>query len=117
MNLRRRAEPSQSEGGGALPSERDVLLAILAILIDEREARAADRPKQSKTELLLADAGLPFGTIAILLNKQPDAVRMSIARARTREPKGSVSARGIASGTPSPSRRPRPAATKRRSDA
>jgi len=85
MNAKRHAEESQGKELTTGPNERDVLLAILAILVDDREARASERPKQAKTEILLADAGLAVSTIATLLNKQPAAVRMSIARARTRK--------------------------------
>jgi hypothetical protein len=85
MNMRRRPEQGQSKEKIALPSERDILLAILALLVDEREIRAAERPKQTKTELLLADAGLPLSTIATLLNKQTDAIRMSVTRARDKD--------------------------------
>ena len=62
-----------------------ILLAILAVLVDEREARAVDHPGQTKTEVLLSDAGLGAPTIAQLLNKQPAAVRMAISRARPRK--------------------------------
>lgn len=60
----------------------DLLRAILTVLIDEREQRGAERPGQRRTELILADAGLPPATIAQLLGKNSDAVRMAIARAR-----------------------------------
>ncbi len=61
-----------------------ILLAILSLLVDEREQRALSRPSQTKTEVVLADAGLPHGVIARMLNKQPDAVRMAITRARAK---------------------------------
>jgi DNA-directed RNA polymerase specialized sigma24 family protein len=60
----------------------DVLKAILIVLLDEREAKASERPGQVRSELMLADAGMSYQVIAKLLGKNPDAVRMTIARAR-----------------------------------
>jgi DNA-directed RNA polymerase specialized sigma24 family protein len=76
MNERRKSTSDQIAG----PAERDILLAILALLIDERAER---RPSAQKIELLLDRVGLPVNTIAQVLNKQPAAVRMALSRART----------------------------------
>jgi hypothetical protein len=58
-----------------------LLRAILALMIDEREARPPHE-RDVRTEVLLADAGLNAGDIAELTGKQPAAVRMAISRAR-----------------------------------
>lgn len=60
----------------------DLLKAILAVLVDERDTRSSERPDQVRTEILLANAGLGHQVIAQLLGKNPDAVRMLLARAR-----------------------------------
>lgn len=70
--------------GGLEPSVVDVLRAILAVLVDQRDALAAERPGQPRTEVMLASAGLTHQTIAQLLGKNPDAVRMAIARAQAK---------------------------------
>jgi DNA-directed RNA polymerase specialized sigma24 family protein len=69
------------------PTSDEILLAILALLIDEREAHAQTRPNAVKTEILLADAGLPQRTIATMLGKQEAAVRMAISRAKAKTDK------------------------------
>jgi DNA-directed RNA polymerase specialized sigma24 family protein len=79
--MQRNESQSDSRPSGA--GERDILMAILALLVEEREGRSSQRPNQVKTELLLASAGLPAATIAVLLNKQVSAVRMTLSRART----------------------------------
>jgi DNA-directed RNA polymerase specialized sigma24 family protein len=61
-----------------------LLEALIALLVDERESRVRTEPDAAKSELLLADAGLPTPTIARLVRKQPDAVRKTISRARKR---------------------------------
>jgi DNA-directed RNA polymerase specialized sigma24 family protein len=73
-----------TENSAAL-STNEILLAILALLVDSREQILADKSDQVKTELILANAGLSYGTIARLLGKKPDAVRMMISRARASE--------------------------------
>ncbi|HVE95072.1 MAG TPA: hypothetical protein VNB24_09140 [Acidimicrobiales bacterium] len=65
-----------------------LLTAVLAVLLDEREQRVREQPAARKPEALLADAGLPVPVIATLLGKQPSAVRMSVSRARSK-PAGS----------------------------
>jgi DNA-directed RNA polymerase specialized sigma24 family protein len=71
------------------PAEADVdvaslLLAVAALLADQREAGLADRPGAIRTEVLLADVGLSSPQIARIVGKQPAAVRMAISRARKR---------------------------------
>jgi DNA-directed RNA polymerase specialized sigma24 family protein len=63
-------------------STNDLLLAILTILVDQRDQMAADRAGQTRTELVLASAGFSYATIAQLLGKNPDAVRMMVTRAK-----------------------------------
>lgn len=67
------------------PGVEGLLRAMLALMVDEREARTADRPGEAKTEVLLAEAGLGAGEIATLLNKQSAAVRKTLSRARRKE--------------------------------
>jgi hypothetical protein len=68
----------------------DILLAILALLVNGREQSIPDKPDQVRTELVLANAGLSYATIAQLLGKKPDAVRMMISRAKASEAKSSI---------------------------
>ena len=55
-----------------------LLRAILALLVEQHEARGEGR----RTEILLADAGLGARDIAAITGKQPAAVRMALSRAR-----------------------------------
>jgi DNA-directed RNA polymerase specialized sigma24 family protein len=59
-----------------------LLLALLLLAVDEREAHGGERPKQIKTEVLLSRAGLSSPLIATLVNKQPGAVRTALSRAK-----------------------------------
>lgn len=74
------------------PSTDDLLLGVLTLLADEREHRLKDASSAPRTELLLSNAGLSNELIARVLNKNPDAVRMMVARAKKSAPakKGSV---------------------------
>ena len=58
------------------------LVGILAVLVDEREARLGEGYEARKTDVLLSEAGLSYDEIAALLNKNRDAVRMAVKRAR-----------------------------------
>ena len=71
-----------AEGTTSLITE-SILLAILSLLVEEREAR---RPETSraKIEVLLANAGLDASTIGRVLDKQEGAVRKAISRAKAR---------------------------------
>lgn len=79
------ATTKAKKGATDEPGVDDLLRAMLALMVDDREARAADRPGQIKTEVLLAEAGLGAGQIATLLNKQPGAVRMTLSRTRRKQ--------------------------------
>jgi hypothetical protein len=66
-------------------STNQLLLALLQILIDDRESRSDDRPKQIKTEVLLDRIGLASSTIATLVGKQPGAVRTTLSREKAKK--------------------------------
>lgn len=61
-----------------------VLSGILALLIDEREQRTAGDKSAVRTEVLLADAGLPLDAIAALTGRNYDTVRMAVSRGRAK---------------------------------
>jgi len=61
------------------------LCGVLALLIDEREARTKDDRQSTRTEVLLADAGLSIDQIATVMGKSYDAVRKAIYRGRARK--------------------------------
>jgi hypothetical protein len=59
-----------------------ILLALLALAVDEREALVRDGADgRAKTELVLHGAGLGNNAIGALLNKQPKMVAQTIRRA------------------------------------
>lgn len=60
----------------------ELLLGILTLLADEREQRARQEPDSPRTELVLDAAGLSVEVIAKAVGKNPNAVRMTIARAK-----------------------------------
>lgn len=70
------------------PAETDtnaILLALLALAVDEREERVqAQGGDAVRTELVLHGAGLDNNTIGQLLNKQPKMVAQTIRRSRGR---------------------------------
>lgn len=68
---------------GPEPSERELLMALVALLVEEREVTRAPGEGRPRTELLLHAVGLGNVTIGRVMNKHPDAVRMVIARAST----------------------------------
>ncbi len=72
-------------------SEREVLMAILAMLVDEREAKMESDPARRRTELVLAGAGLSAATIAALLNKRVGTVEMAIYRDKKKSQNGKAS--------------------------
>ena len=79
----------------ATPDSRQILLAILALMVEERESRVAGQSGVRRTELVLASGGLDSAAIAALLNKPVGTVRMAILRAgkkATQPPKDSTSA-------------------------
>lgn len=73
------SKTEDNKSGSALSTDA-LLLAMLTLMIDERERAANGDSGQVKTEVLLASAGLPYQQIAAMMNKSPDAVRMMIAR-------------------------------------
>ena len=72
---------SNQTGKEPTPDSRQILLAILALMIDEREARVAGQAGARRTELVLSSGGLDSAVIAALLNKPVGTVRMAIHRA------------------------------------
>jgi DNA-directed RNA polymerase specialized sigma24 family protein len=74
--------PSKTPQGQSGVTAETALAGILALLVDEREARVAGEKKAEKTEVLLAGAGLSAPEIASLVGKNTDAVRKAIQRGR-----------------------------------
>jgi DNA-directed RNA polymerase specialized sigma24 family protein len=58
------------------------LRGLLALHVAEREERLGQQVKPRSTVVVLADAGLSYGSIAPLVGKTKDAVRKSVERAR-----------------------------------
>jgi DNA-directed RNA polymerase specialized sigma24 family protein len=79
------------------PITESILLAILSLLVEEREARQPERSR-AKIEVLLANAGLDASTIGRVLDKQQGAVRKAISRARARITTSEVPTNSIDSG-------------------
>lgn len=75
------ARNSGSQDGVPLEA---AMAGILALLADERENRTKDDKSAEKTEVLLANAGVPIDGIAAAVGKKRDAVRKTISRARGR---------------------------------
>jgi hypothetical protein len=65
----------------SLPIER-TMAAVLAVLIAERDERLTPPVIPRKTEVILADAGLAIGEIALLTGKNYGAVQMAITRSK-----------------------------------
>jgi DNA-directed RNA polymerase specialized sigma24 family protein len=81
---------------GALDAN-SVLLAILALMVDERERAAKLDPSMSKTEVLLDSVGLSHPQIAKVLSKNTAAVRMMVARSKAKTRKFTSSSDGDSS--------------------
>jgi DNA-directed RNA polymerase specialized sigma24 family protein len=64
------------------PTTSAALAGILALLVDDREARIKDDKDATKTEVLLDGAGLSLDDIAAVTGKKYDAVRVSLQRNR-----------------------------------
>jgi hypothetical protein len=62
-------------------------MAVLAVLVDEREQRIATSDAGIKTEVLLTRLGLSSTLIGRLMGKQPAAIRVTLSRVRARAPK------------------------------
>lgn len=72
-----------SESVGILDTN-SVLLAILTLMVDERERAAKLDPSMNKTEVLLDSVGLSYSQIAKILSKNTAAVRMMVARSKAK---------------------------------
>ena len=72
-----------SESAGILDTN-SVLLAILTLMVDERERAAKLDPSMNKTEVLLDSVGLSHSQIAKILSKNTAAVRMMVARSKAK---------------------------------
>ena len=72
-----------SESVGILDTN-SVLLAILTLMVDERERAAKLDPSMNKTEVLLDSVGLSHSPIAKILSKNTAAVRMMVARSKAK---------------------------------
>lgn len=68
----------------AILDTSSVLLAILALMVDERERAARLDPGMNKTEVLLDSIGLSYSQIAKVLGKNTAAVRMMVTRSRAK---------------------------------
>jgi len=66
-----------------LPSIEESLLAIAALLVEDRDARLANDSSAPKVEVMLANSGLSPNAIASMTGKNEPAVRMTISRAGT----------------------------------
>jgi DNA-directed RNA polymerase specialized sigma24 family protein len=68
------------------PPEMEAIgLAMLALLVDQRQTRVAAEPGAVATEVLLAEAGLTSTQIAGLLRTSSGAVRMKLSRNRAKQ--------------------------------
>ncbi len=70
-----------------VPSAPDVSvigLAVLTLLVDEREARVTSERDALSTETLLAEAGLNSTQIGGLLRRSPATVRSTVSRDKKR---------------------------------
>lgn len=68
------------------------MIGLLALMAADRDERVAALDKSSapprRTEVVLADAGLTAQQIGLLLNKKPNSVAKTVARARQKAQKG-----------------------------
>jgi len=71
--------PDDTRVPGA-PDLSAIGLAVLALLVDEREARVAKDRHALSTESLLAESGLNSTQIGGLLRKSPATVRKNLSR-------------------------------------
>ena len=75
-----------AESSGPI-STRQLLIAILAVLLEERERRPqGDRPRSS--ELVLSELGFPSPVIGTLLGRRAAAVRVTLSRERRKAAAG-----------------------------
>lgn len=64
--------------------ESTLLLAILAVLLEQRADRISNGAQLEKPELLLSRLGLPPPVISAALGKQPDAIKKAIQRSKAK---------------------------------
>ena len=64
----------------AAPDVSAIGLAVLTLLVDEREARVASDRDALSTETLLAEAGLNSTQIGGLVRRSPATVRSTVSR-------------------------------------
>jgi hypothetical protein len=72
----------QTAGAAAPPDLAVVAMAVLTMLVDEREQRVASQPDALATEVLLGEAGLTSTQIGALVRKAPGSVRAAQSRAK-----------------------------------
>lgn len=73
---------AMDSSGNVAPDLAAVGIAVLALLVDERESRVANQPDAVPTEVLLGDVGLTSTQIAKLVRKAPGSVRAAQSRAK-----------------------------------
>lgn len=77
---------SRAQDGSEQPTTdvAPAIAGILALLVDGRERALADEKSATKTEILLANAGMSIGAICLVTGKKYDAVRKAITRGRAK---------------------------------
>lgn len=65
-------------------SSEVAMAGVLALLVEEREERIKGDRSATKTEVVLANAGLSYDDIAAVTGKKPDAVRMAVTRKKAK---------------------------------
>ncbi len=66
------------------PKPDAAMAGILALLVDARARAVADEKGATRTEVLLANAGMSIEDISAVTGKKYDAVRMAIRRGRAK---------------------------------
>jgi hypothetical protein len=66
------------------PSELDLLQALVALYIADRDDRVAENPSLERAEVVLSRAGLSAAQIASISGKGYESVRGVIRRSRSR---------------------------------
>ncbi len=66
-------------------SAEAAMAGILALLVEARERAVAGDKDAAKTEIILANAGMPIGDIAAVTGKKYNAVGMTISRAKQKK--------------------------------
>jgi DNA-directed RNA polymerase specialized sigma24 family protein len=81
MVTRRDSSADRGDLKGSPERIEDLLVAVAALLADERERTLSANPEMLRTEILLSNVGLDHHAIGLILGKSPDAVRMLLKRA------------------------------------